>query len=456
MSIALLKKFVVSSTCLLTIGVASLSCSKKTPDTIIEAPSYFGSGANEASFSFDATIIVPESSGKPTEDSIRDSVKYAMRFVLGSIHENGSVYAGFTTKINNFEILDSGDYRVFYTLTGKGVFKKDLTSVKFNVPIVPNKLWSLSHGKCQPVDEETDEGNFWYSWTPEKGNCPLIKDEHWVKTEVQLTAMPATADTYPEYERLVVGNQLAVTMFFGASDHANVKWNPMDPTSKDQGARSYLKMREFLVTTLGYSAHEMTPDEVRMTYSLREKLQLPFAEELTKVTANGNVRIRLLFLETGYLNDNSDSFHFILKDAVKKESVVMYDGHSGIGRNLNLDRIESSRNFKILFNPNYQLIYFGSCLPYAYYTDLFFKRKITDVDPNGTKNLDILAYAKESHFGSVENLRLVLALDNYMVRAEKTSYQNIITKTPKDFFGVIGDEDNSTAAPVAPKLKSPK
>ncbi|MBC7421153.1 MAG: hypothetical protein H7328_10530 [Bdellovibrio sp.] len=78
------------------------------------------------------------------------------------------------------------------------------------------------------------------------------------------------------------------------------------------------------------------------------------------------------------------------------------------------------------------------------------------MDPNGTKNLDILAYAKESHFGSVENLRLVLALDNYMVRGEKTSYQNIITKTPKDFFGVIGDEDNSTAAPAAPKTKSPK
>lgn len=450
----LLKKLIFSGTCFLAIGALSVGCAKKAEDTVMEAPSYFGSGANEAAFSFDTRIVVPKSSGKPTEDSIRSTVKYAMKFILGSVHDNGSIYAGFKTKINDFETLPNGDYKVFYNLSGKGVFKKGLTSIKFNVPIMPDKLWSLSKYKCHPTDEETDEGNFWYSWDPEKNRCPLIKDEHWHKAEVQLVTMPATADTYPEYERLIVDNQLAITMYFGAADHDNVNWNPLDPTLQDQGARSYLQMRDYLVKTLGYASRTMTVDEIRSTYSLRKKIQMPFGEELLKSTPKGNVRIRLFFLETAYLNDNSTAFHYILRDSVKNEAVILYDGHSGIGRNLNLDRIESNNGFKIPFNPNYQVIYFGSCLPYAYYTDLFFKRKITELDPNGTKNLDILAYAKEAHFGNVENLRLMLALDDYMLKGTKTSYQKIITETPKDFFGVIGDEDNNTSPTVLPEAKA--
>ncbi|MBC7457717.1 MAG: hypothetical protein H7235_05530 [Bdellovibrionaceae bacterium] len=440
---AFLKKLFFSSTCLLAIGAFSVGCAKKVDDAVIEAPSYFGSGANEASFSFDARIIVPESTGKPTEHSIYNSVKYAMKFVLGSVHNNGSVYAGFKIKVNDFETLPNGDYKVFYNLSGKGVFKKDLTSIKFNIPITPDKLWSLSKYKCHQIDEETDEGNFWYTWDPEKNQCPLVKDEHWYQAIVQLVAMPATADTYPEYERLIVDNQLQMTMYFGAADHDNVNWNPLDPKLKDQGARSYMQMRDYLVKTLGYASRVMPTDEISSNYSLRPKLQMPFAEELIKVTPKGNIRIRLFFLETAYLNDNSAAFHYILRNSVKNEAVILYDGHSGIGRNLNLDRIETNNGFKISFNTNYQVIYFGSCLPYAYYTDLFFKRKITDTDPNGTKNLDILAYAKEAHFGNVENLRLVLAFDDYMLKGIKTSYQKIITETPKDFFGVIGDEDNN-------------
>jgi hypothetical protein len=444
----LLKKLIFSSTCLLAISALAVSCAKKAEEIAVEAPSYFGTGANEAAFSFDTRIIISKSTGKPTEDSIRSSVKYAVKFMLGSVHEDGSIYAGFQTKILNYETLPNGDYNVSYNLSGKGVFKTGLTSIKINAPIMPDKLWSLSKERCHPSGDEVDEGNFWYSWSPEKNRCPLVKDVHWMQIEAALAAMPATKDTYPEYERLIVDNQMNMTMFFGAADHDNTNWNPLDPQLEDPGARSYNQLRDYLVKTLSYTSRIMTPEEVRTLYSLRSKLQLPFSEELTKQTPKGLVRIRLFFLETSYMSDHAGAFHYILKNSVKNESVVFYDGHAGIGRNLNLDRIDANNGFKTTFNADYQLIYFGSCLPYAYYTDLFFKRKITPQDPNGTKNLDILAYAKEAHFGNVENLRLMLALDNYMIKGKKTSYQKIITTNPRDFFGVIGDEDNNR--PLAP------
>lgn len=447
-----LKKLVGASLYSLILFAMIIGCAKKADDIVVEAPSYFGRDAVEAAFSFEAQIIAPASSATPTEASIQSSVKYAMKYVLGSIHEDGSVYAGFQTKINSVETLANGEYKVSYTLNGKGVFKASATEVKFNVPIVPEKLWALSKEKCHDPKEEVDEGNFWYSWNPERSRCPLVKNQHWMPIKVKLSPMPATADTYPEYERLIVNSQMTVSVFYGSADHDNQTWNPLD--HDDLGAESYKRTRDYLINTLGFVAREMSFEELTKVYSLRAKMPKPFAEELTKQTAKGLLRIRLFFLDTQYMHDESITFHYLLKHALKNESVVFYDGHSGIGRNLNLDRIDSNREFKITFNSNYQLIYFGSCLPYAYYTDLFFKRKITPEDPNGTKNMDILAYAKESHFGNVENLRILLALDTYMINNEKTSYQKIITENPKDFFGVIGDEDNSISSVEKPAEKA--
>ena len=441
---SVLQKFTALGLCFSALVILAVGCSQAPEDTVVEAPSYFGSGAQEASFSFDTRIVMAKSLGKPNEASIRNSVKSVMRFMLGSIHDYGSVYAGFETKINSVKTLENGDYNVLYRLSGKGVFKKGIAAMPMNVPIKPEKLWKLARQKCQPVGEDIDEGSFWYSWQPEKNQCPLVKNQDWMQVQVRLTVLPVTTDTYPEYERLVVDQELKGTVFFGAASHSNKNWNPLDPELKDEGAKSYLQAREFMVGKLGYTASTLSVEEVRSLFKLNDKFLVPFAEEMTKVTAKGTIRIRFLFLETGFYKEGNEAFHFILRDAVKNESVIFYDGHSGIGRNLNLDSIEADHNFKINFNPNYQLIYFGSCLPYAYYTDLFFKRKITEEDPNGTKNLDILAYAKESHFGNIENLRLFLALDNYMSAGVKTSYQKIITETPKDFFGVIGDEDNNS------------
>jgi hypothetical protein len=442
MVIRFLKKLVFYVSGLLAIGALSMGCSQKAEDLTIEAPSYFGHGVHEAIISFDARVIVPKSSGKPTPDSIRSVVRYAMKFALGSVHDRGSIYAGFKLKINNFETLPNGDYKVFYNLSSKGVFEKGMTSVKFNIPIKPDKLWSLSKFKCH-VSPEVDEGNFWLLWNPENNGCPLIQNEDWQKVEAQLMAMPVTVDTYPEYERLISDQQLAVTLFFGAAKHDNKNWNPLDLNSNDFGSRSYVVMRDYLVKTLGYSSRILSEDEIRSLYSLRSKTQMPFAEEFFKLTSKGKVRIRLFFLETAYLSNNNAAFHYILKSSLKKEAVILYDGHSGIGRNLNLDLLEANGNFKIQFNPNYQIISFGSCLPYTYFADSFFKRKVTAFDTNGTKNLDILAYAKVAHFGNVEHLRIILALDTYMTTSNKTSYQKIVSETPKDFFGVIGDEDNA-------------
>jgi hypothetical protein len=242
----------------------------------------------------------------------------------------------------------------------------------------------------------------------------------------------------------VVDGKLNATVFFGA-DHNNSDWNPLSGGHKDPGAMSYRRLRGYLTKNLGYQTRQLTTEEVAVMYNPKDKSKIPFGEEISKTTPRGIIRYKLLYLETQYIEDQSEAFHYILKNTLKNESVVFYEGHSGIGRNLNLDRIENRHGFKFSFNPNYQLMFIGSCMPYAYYIDMLFKRKSTDLDPKGTKNLDLFAYGKESYFASPEDHNILLALDTYMTIGGKMSYQQIITENPKHYFGVLGDEDNPGA-----------
>ena len=177
-----------------------------------------------------------------------------------------------------------------------------------------------------------------------------------------------------------------------------------------------------------------------MLYKAKDKF-VPYITEFNFAGKVANHRIRLILLDSGFYH-NSTAFHQLLQESLAKESVVFYNGHSGIGHNLDLMAIEKLRSLKFILNPKYQILFLGSCVPYSYYTDMFFSRKKTAADPAGTANLDILSYGKESIFGNIEDQALTKALTRYAASGEKLSYQVIIRSSPNYFFGVNGDEDN--------------
>lgn len=409
-----------------------------------QAFDYFGDFAKVSEFSFNAAVILPKSAGQPTEESLNKEVKLVTKYILGHMDDDGSISYAFKTKIIKVESASNTNYKVSYSFKGKGVFKSEFGEYEFYVPVMPRQIHALADGKCQDEKAtEVDSGNFWYDWKPEVQLCPLVEGEHYLKIKAALKVIPSTVETYPEYEKLIVNNKMTVTMFFGASDHSNSNWNPLAENHEDYGAHAYQQTRQHYID-MGYSVRQITEAELRTIYTPKDSSKLPFGEELTKTGENGrSMQIRMYFLETQSTNNRSEGFHYFLRRVLKTDSVVMYDGHSGLGENLNLNKIEARHGFEIKLNPNYQLIYFGSCIPYAYYSDMFLKRKVTKTDINGTKNLDVLAYARESHFGNTENLRLISALDKYVFTDEKTSYQMMVTGLPTDMFGVVGDEDNN-------------
>lgn len=410
----------------------------------IDNPDYYGSQNQEARFIIQSYTYFGKSNGVPSSETIANDVKVKVKYILGYMRRSSNpaaIYPKYT--VSTLKIEDTGSkYRVHYQISAKGSFQTGTTSYTFLIPISHSTIYERSEGKCTVADEsKIDASIFWYHWFPQLAGCPLVENVDYISYVAQLNLINNTIITYPEYERLFQNGSLNMTTFFGVANYEATNWDPN--TSSDIAAKDYLHQRQILVETYGMQSRVWSENEVRQYYNPSSESPVPYIEDLTRVTRNGRVNVRLFFGNTG-LEHDSKAFHIFLRPALMNQQIIIYNGHSGIGKNLNLASIESNRGVPFSLSSNYQIYFLGSCAPYAYYTDMFFKRKISTSDPLGTKNLDLITFANESNFGNHYDDRLIQAVMNYSINNIKTTYQNIIGQDTRFGFGVNGDEDNPT------------
>lgn len=400
---------------------------------------YYGADHNEASFTISGVVVV-NMKKEPLRENVEPLIRQQMRYMLGLMRSRTPVAAALYPKWNfstqSVKQTSPGVWIVRYNLQAKGVFATGVTQYTFTIPYNPLTIFSDSRRLC--MEKTAEESNFWYHWEPQIPGCPLIENTHYYNYTTNITPIANTVHTYPEYAKLVDANKtIKVTMLFGFENYDFPNWNPNG--GEDWGIRGYNMQRDFL-KRLGFSETLWTRQQVEQIYVARDGF-VPYVLELNKPGNTANIRIRLVLLDSGF-NHRSAAFHTFLRESLLNESVVIYNGHSGIGKNLDLNSIEKLRGFKFTFNPQYQLLFLGSCVPYSYFLDTFFSRKKTASDINGTLNLDILSYGKESVFGNSEDHQLTLALVRYGQQGIRTSYQDMIRASPNYFFGISGDEDN--------------
>jgi hypothetical protein len=193
----------------------------------------------------------------------------------------------------------------------------------------------------------------------------------------------------------------------------------------------------------GYKARMMSSSEVRQLYSISSSGGTPTVEQLILNTAKGKIDIKMVYTNTGFDYDSA-GFHAMLKAVLLTDGVIIYNGHSGLGKNLNLAEIEARRGFQFQFDDNYQILFLGSCIPYSYYTDMFFSRKSSANDLKGTKNLDIMAFGGETGAEISYDVFILDAVYKYATQNKRLSYQELISKNSVYYFGINGDEDNPT------------
>lgn len=404
---------------------------------------HFGVDNTEAEFSIDGTLIM-EQAAAPTRAQADVQIRSQMRYMLGLMRSRetqaAALYPKWDYTISETKREAAGKWAVKYKLTTKGVFALNTRQYTFTIPYNPKRIFAQARSLCSETRGGVADSNFWYHWEPLKEGCPLKEGQEYFTQTVPLKIIPNTTQTFPEYAKLMDSNRtIKVSMLFGFANYGNTSWEPVG--NQDWGIISFNKQRDFL-KRIGFTETVWTKAQTEEIFKARDQF-VPHVSEMTLSGAQANIRIRLVLSETG-LYHNSRAFHIFLRDAIANESVVLYSGHSGIGKNLDLAAIERLRGFQFRFNPNYQIMFLGSCVPYAYYTDMLFSRKKTAADPNGTLNLDIFSYAKESYFASEEDNYLTRALVRWAKEGHKTSYQEIIRASPKYFFAINGDEDNPT------------
>jgi len=124
-------------------------------------------------------------------------------------------------------------------------------------------------------------------------------------------------------------------------------------------------------------------------------------------------------------------------EALSNSQIVAYDGHSGLGGNLEYDRFDLGK-----LSNQYQIFFFNGCSSYPYFNQMYFNQK-----PAGKKNLEIITAGLPTLTStSTTNM---MAFLNPFIHGRIHSYQTLMRSIERSngeestyLMGVNGDEDN--------------
>lgn len=413
---------------------------------------YVGSDSTEATLSFRHRVLMGGSS-QPSQDAAREQIEQQLVHLFGPMGEAEvkAVPSGHH-EITRLSIVREGRaWKVSYSYSGKIVLQNGPeTEYSVVLPSNPDTVYEAAmvgdHNPCTDHHYQS-EGDFWYFWNPSNPGCKLVagKDYDVVRGRVRRAAN--STRTYPEYQRLVdADGKITVHMLMGMDDPSNDR----DPTrSQDVNAENFRDIKQGL-QGIGFSSRKLTDAEVLRViqgHGGSRPRVMPHVESFTKADSKATVEVRVFFGPSG-IDEQSQAFHYFFKDALENGSIMMYDGHSGLGGHLDLESIERTEGFR--FAPardRYQIYFFNSCSSYTYYNSMYFGRKRSSSDARGTKNLDILTNGLATYFSVMHdtNMALIRAIDAWADGRGTISYQKIAEQIDSgNLFGINGDEDNPT------------
>lgn len=428
-----MRKFVLALLCVQVIWVASLSA-------------VTGKTCSEVSMSFSHFVDIDEP--YPSEPRKKELVQAQLEFMYGALAT--TKYKGVPRGDYEIRLLDSvvipeGQTRVLYHYEGTILLQKGpRTKFSFPLPRTPTEK-----GIYQPaldtkgVNHSTDDhyqsfDDYWYFWEPTKEGSLLKEGVHYDVVNAQIERVKNRERSYPEYERLIRSNGVVrVSALFGMDEPSHSR---NVNRGKDLGAIGYRNFRKGLAD-MGFLKEELTPSEREVIFD-SHRFRGYSIERWTKETPKAMLEVVLFFGPSG-ISEPSRAFHYVFKDALENSSVVIYDGHSGLGAHLDLKEIEKEEQFKIKTHPNeYQIMFFNSCSSYSYYNTAYHLLK---GERNPTQNLDILSNGLPTVFDETQkaNLALVGAVDKWLNKGIRQSYQSLAQRMEADnLFVVSGDEDN--------------
>lgn len=407
---------------------------------------YVGSNSTEALMEFTG-IVQYETLRLPQLRTLRKVIESQVEHIVGpmSLSRYTAVPKG-DHVITEVKIVSTkkSTLTISYKYKGTIVLQNGpLNTYPIYLPSNPAQIYSASMvGIQNPCTDEhyQDEDDFWYFWSPSRKGCKLQEGRDYFIVNAKIQRYVNSKLSYPEYQNLPdeKGN-ITIHALFGMDD-PSLGRNPLK--SNDINAQNYRAFRNYLLKK-GYQATRWSDEQVKFI-ALTLDGSVPFVETIQK----DKIIYRFFYGPTG-IDQDALGFHWFYKDALENASIMMYEGHSGLGGHLDLDSIEQNLGRTIRFSKRYQIYFFDSCTSYRYYNTSYLERKMTSKDPNGTKKLDIFTNGLATDFEAMpaSSSALAMALEKALNYAKAgngfVSYQTLAKQIDSDnLFGINGDEDN--------------
>jgi len=279
-------------------------------------------------------------------------------------------------------------------------------------------------GTCGKAKYGSD--SLWYDFEPVTTGCEMVAEDI-VDTVATVAPSEAVNEVrYPEYDRFWEDGEFRVVIVHGTDS----SWEK-DP--EDTGVKQYIEFQEKLlsefpdaeVNTFGEAGVDIYED-----WQLEARIQTP---------SGGEAKIIVNTLLVASLKTIDEPFDERFDEVTAKADLVMYGGHSGLSKN-----IKALAERGVVEAGHYQLFFIDGCSTFAYLdTTLVDRRREVngvDIDPSGTKFLDVIINAQPvPWYSGADNLWHIL---DHMAGGQSTFYDVISTMNQAGSPVVTGEEDN--------------
>jgi hypothetical protein len=370
---------------------------------------------------FDAEVIT--SKDEPARQAIVSQLQYTQGIFTTDARANGQVGLVVLSAIKETE--EAGKKKITYTAQLPVVWPKGARRpTTYDLPL-PKDTTSFDafndkyDGKCGR--NEYGRETFWHDFNPKASGC-TVDDADVVRAKATVRTHPqSTTGKYPEYDQVWADDRLDVVAVFGIIS---------SNTPDDEGAREFESVLREVEKTLtdpkrtdGEAGHTVIKD----------------ATVTGKVTVGGRARdvsVTALLVES--VSGAGSDFDARYLPASENADLVVYSGHSGLGKNINA-LAQKTRAKK----GKYQLVYLNGCQTFAYLGTAMHDKRIAlnADDPEGTKYLDIVANALPAYG---DDGATSLSLYRAMLAPRPRSYSDLLRDFSRiHLVAVFGEHDNT-------------
>lgn len=418
----------------------------------------------EVDLQFDGRVVLPTpylveaEDDKPEETKLRtpqEQVEKQLKFLSGAFQFN-PIKGG--RRVDDSATITRQDEKyIHYHYQGKALLEKNVGSTyDFVLPFDPQNIATIAKAGAE-INPCTDphyasDADFFYFFNPTRSGCHLKNGVDYFKVAAKLTRLPESPITYPDYSRLIDKNgEITIHVLQGKNKDTS---NPHPKWSFDVAAKEFRSFSSYL-RKQGFSDRRLSETEIRRFLTdagvkegdfkkiMARYGQLPFIREYEKKEGGVKVKVRF-FYGTVSADGDSAPLHAFWKDALENASVAIYNGHSGLGGNLDLKSIEKELGEFQVDGNRYQIWVLDGCSTYTYYQEPYFNLKGRDLKGvNPRNNLQILSTGLESDFryNSLTAQPLVNAILAHLRNQAVPSWKSLIQVMSHDnLLSVAGDE----------------